>query len=1095
MPSIIKKLSGRARSSKPIELLSPKPFVPPRPVQNGNLNHDIHQELAAAAAEVNSSPKWKVFRTVNKPPKSVRAPRLRYNRTPVRQTVGGEWALRQCEEHTTWVNGILKEKHLPVIGDLRKSIGDGTTLVILTEGVCRRSVPNVNVEIDSKEDRVYNITKCLEVLGSTGVDLTAIDGEDLADGNLKTTLMLVGNIRQHFEKEQNYAPVNQTELKEKKMPGAITLPGNNGVREPPLGVTDEKTTYQRRIIIPAEDLLPGTMGKEEVRPTTPGLPGMLTSTTEIGMNGVSQSGVEERRQQQVRFPPRPHSAKPIPSPKPPGRGQGVTNAWGDVPQTGMPLSVEDRLKSLITGPPTPRTAATNNKSFEDGELIQPPPRPKSAIPFDQTGRAYNDIPKYGGKGQQSYIPSRPNERWQGSRADALIDRQLDQSPVRPPDRPLRAGGQDNPAFMPEMQLNRSRESLGPPSSGMKTGSELRDAWNKLYGGQIRPESRGPTSYPSENQLHVRPDSLGVHKNFPDHRGIMHTRPDTHGIPQVRPDPHGLSRLEDPMPHVVPQNRLDDPHSVHQNRMEDQQAKPSSYPSHFHVKFPSTPAYNEISNKPGASQGGRHSPLGQSSSAGTQGQGSNTSFQYNGNGNKVLSNHVSFQTFGKPTSNQKLSVSSSPTSPASPPGIALGPSSKYPDYGEKSAKVKQGYNTSYDLHNHKDIDDDRDILDMKSSIFDYNSEPSSRSVTPPLPPLSASNSDYSSNRSSPQISPQLPRSNSATHLSSTKTPDLVTSATRTNGEKRIRRASGSQFTYRADKKSKQKQTSKHVSSGIKAGMLSDVRESGNESDLPFDIEDTILTVDSHDAEPMNMHDNLASNDINRMRDQLNNLEEMYQQMSHQIGSERDIGTVKSRRRWSLGSSDTNSLQRPISRKFKSGAGGQRPHHHHHRDVKAINKRFQRLESHVVTLARSVAHLSSELRSHNSVTHEIDALRKEIQELKEEQFMSSQRNRAGNFYENDFERFRGWVPSLTNPRRVNKLTKFFGQEPPLLNIFLKKLGYEKYSVNFEKEHIGMIELPYMTEERLEKIGVPMGPRLRILQEAQLCFRQENFNIYIV
>lgn len=56
------------------------------------------------------------------------------------------------------------------------------------------------------------------------------------------------------------------------------------------------------------------------------------------------------------------------------------------------------------------------------------------------------------------------------------------------------------------------------------------------------------------------------------------------------------------------------------------------------------------------------------------------------------------------------------------------------------------------------------------------------------------------------------------------------------------------------------------------------------------------------------------------------------------------------------------------------------------------------------------------------------------------MASQKNRAGNFYENDFERFRGWVPSLTNPRRVNKLTKFFGQEPPLLNIFLKKLGYE-------------------------------------------------------
>lgn len=58
-----------------------------------------------------------------------------------------------------------------------------------------------------------------------------------------------------------------------------------------------------------------------------------------------------------------------------------------------------------------------------------------------------------------------------------------------------------------------------------------------------------------------------------------------------------------------------------------------------------------------------------------------------------------------------------------------------------------------------------------------------------------------------------------------------------------------------------------------------------------------------------------------------------------------------------------------------------------------------------------------------------------------------------------------------------------------------SFQKYSINFEKEHIGMIELPYMTEERMEKIGIPMGPRLRIIQEAQLCFRQENFNIYIV
>ena len=33
------------------------------------------------------------------------------------------------------------------------------------------------------------------------------------------------------------------------------------------------------------------------------------------------------------------------------------------------------------------------------------------------------------------------------------------------------------------------------------------------------------------------------------------------------------------------------------------------------------------------------------------------------------------------------------------------------------------------------------------------------------------------------------------------------------------------------------------------------------------------------------------------------------------------------------------------------------------------------------------------------------------------------------------------------RVKKLTKFFGDEPPLLRIYLKNLGYEKYASIFE------------------------------------------------
>ena len=51
------------------------------------------------------------------------------------------------------------------------------------------------------------------------------------------------------------------------------------------------------------------------------------------------------------------------------------------------------------------------------------------------------------------------------------------------------------------------------------------------------------------------------------------------------------------------------------------------------------------------------------------------------------------------------------------------------------------------------------------------------------------------------------------------------------------------------------------------------------------------------------------------------------------------------------------------------------------------------------------------------------------------------------------------------------------------------------NFAEEQIGLVELPYMTEDRLGAIGVPMGPRMRILEEAQIAFRKGDFDVYFV
>ena len=39
--------------------------------------------------------------------------------------------------------------------------------------------------------------------------------------------------------------------------------------------------------------------------------------------------------------------------------------------------------------------------------------------------------------------------------------------------------------------------------------------------------------------------------------------------------------------------------------------------------------------------------------------------------------------------------------------------------------------------------------------------------------------------------------------------------------------------------------------------------------------------------------------------------------------------------------------------------------------------------------------------------------------------------------------GNFANLTNPQKAKKLKKFFGDEPPLLRLFLRKLGYEVIS----------------------------------------------------
>ena len=46
----------------------------------------------------------------------------------------------------------------------------------------------------------------------------------------------------------------------------------------------------------------------------------------------------------------------------------------------------------------------------------------------------------------------------------------------------------------------------------------------------------------------------------------------------------------------------------------------------------------------------------------------------------------------------------------------------------------------------------------------------------------------------------------------------------------------------------------------------------------------------------------------------------------------------------------------------------------------------------------------------------------------------------------------------------------------------LFQQRFADNFEAEQVGILEMSYMTEERLQSLGIPLGPRLRIMEEVK-------------
>ncbi|OIT06886.1 PREDICTED: ankyrin repeat and SAM domain-containing protein 6-like [Nicotiana attenuata] len=73
----------------------------------------------------------------------------------------------------------------------------------------------------------------------------------------------------------------------------------------------------------------------------------------------------------------------------------------------------------------------------------------------------------------------------------------------------------------------------------------------------------------------------------------------------------------------------------------------------------------------------------------------------------------------------------------------------------------------------------------------------------------------------------------------------------------------------------------------------------------------------------------------------------------------------------------------------------------------------------------------------------------------------------------------APSSETKNIASKVSKKKSQQKvESVDSFLQSLGLEKYAVTFQAEEVDMAALLHMTDEDLKAMGIPMGPRKKIL-----------------
>ncbi|CAF3354215.1 unnamed protein product [Rotaria socialis] len=268
--------------------------------------------------------------------------------------------------------------------------------------------------------------------------------------------------------------------------------------------------------------------------------------------------------------------------------------------------------------------------------------------------------------------------------------------------------------------------------------------------------------------------------------------------------------------------------------------------------------------------------------------------------------------------------------------------------------------------------------------------------------------------------------------------------------------------------------------------------------------------------------LSSKEVGQIRKQLTDLQIMYNDLLKLLDV--DIESVRS----SIKSSTSSQVERNGRKHRFRKVMPVMSMPHSNPDMKEINQRFTRVESSIVTLAESIAKLSAQIQMQRVIKDDVYHLRQEVAELRQQVYqqyprqqqqqqqpstpaggrtssMSTTSQQQSRLITANAQRLTttnrtnplnistSYMPStstilrsnsIIDPRQARKIEQFFGAEA-MLRYFLSLLNYEEYVPVLEQEKIVFYELPYISERKLQSLGIPYEFCTRIIYEAQQYF----------